>query len=512
MVEENIINEFAVICNRISSEYELVEEFVPVRVVEGYFCEEEDCFIDSDQNVYLHMTSLTNVGNVYVARISIMNALKENPDCTLSQIKEQLLLNLSKYDFFKSVDETSDEFCRIKVRNKETGEIHLFADKDVALHYEMIDELKNNYEVHNKKPEANLLEAPKETNAKETTEETVLTPDQIINLVKKTIKGQDEAIETIVTLLWVKYNLPMINKTNMLVLGPSGVGKTAIFKKIKELLNVPLAIYSVTGTSQAGYKGHDIEEMLSQLYYDAGSDIEKAENGIVIIDEFDKLSNNRETGDIGTTAIQNELLKLIEGCERTVQLDNYSSINIDTSNIVFVGCGAFADLLDKPVKQMPVIGFEAKQEAPKITKTKVDTELIIEKGGIIRELAGRLPVVIQLNDLNNNKEVLKDILVNSDESSLYQIIASLKSIGIEIENYDSIVDALVDDAIKKHIGARGLTSASMNMFLKIFKEIANNPGKYNKLVIGNNIMNDSTDYELVSKPVKKKTRTKKVSN
>lgn len=507
MVEENIINEFAIILNRVKSDYDMVEQFVPVRVVEGYYCEEEECFIDADQNVYSHIASLSTIGNVFLGRTSIIDVLNKNKDLPLVKVKEKLLTDLSKYEFFKNIDETSEEYCHIKTRDKETGKIYLFSDKDSEIYYKMYDELhheKNNFQAA-EKTETNNAKVERET-------EKSITPDEIIKLVKRTIKGQDEAIETIVTLLWVKFNLPMINKINMLVLGPSGVGKTAIFKKIKEVLNIPLSIYSVTGTSQAGYKGHDIEEMLVQLYYDAGMDLAKAENGIVVIDEFDKLSENRENGEIGTTAIQNELLKLIEGCERTIPLDNHSSINMDTSNIIFVGCGAFSDLFESKMENRKVIGFNSNTTEDKTNNVKIDTEIIVEKGGIIRELAGRLPVIIQLNDLNNNKVVLKDILLNSDESGLYQIIESLHSIGIEIENINSVVDNLVDNAIKKHIGARGLISSSMTMFLKIFKEIGNNPGKYDKLVVGNNIMNDADDYQLLSTKTNTKKRTKTIQN
>ena len=246
--------------------------------------------------------------------------------------------------------------------------------------------------------------------------------------------------------------------------------------------------------------------MLAQLYFDAGMDIEKAENGIVVIDEFDKISNNRDNGEIGTTAIQNELLKLIEGCERAIPLDSHTTVNMDTSNIIFVGCGAFSNLFEEKNDKRSVIGFNSYNETKVPNKIKVDTEMIVEKGGIIRELAGRLPVIIQLNDLNNNKAVLKDILLNSDESGLYQIIESLHSIGIEIENIDNVVDNLVENAIKRQIGARGLIGSSMNMFLKVFKEIGNNPNKYNKLIIGGNIIDNPNDFELLT--TKKKTKKK----
>ena len=512
---ENKISEFAIIFMRAKTEYDLVEQFVPVRVVEGYYHEDDQCFVDVDQNVYSHMADLVDYGNVYAGRSDMIDVIKENEKVSIMEIKRKILKELSKYDFFKNIDESSDTFGIIKIRNKETGEYAIFKDKDTELFYTVYTEVKNYLGGQVIKKDNAPKEEKTESDSKEEIDNSKRssTPDEIINEIKKTIKGQDEAVEKIATLIWIRYNLPMIDKTNMLVLGPSGVGKTAIFKKIKQILNIPLSIYSVTGTSQAGYKGHDIEEMLAQLYFDAGEDLKLAEHGIVIIDEFDKISNNRDNGEIGTTAIQNELLTLIEGCERVVPLDNHTNINMDTSNIIFVGCGAFSNLFEQEEKKTNVIGFESdtKQETTKKQIT-VDTETIINKGGIIRELAGRLPVIIQLNDLNNNREVLKDILLNSDESKFRQIIEAINSLGIEIENIDIVVDALIDDAISKKIGARGLVSSLMGLFIKIFKEAGNNPGKYSKLIIGNNLIKDPTDYKLIEKRTKRKVKKKTEEN
>ena len=251
--------------------------------------------------------------------------------------------------------------------------------------------------------------------------------------------------------------------------------------------------------------------MLVQLYYDSGEDIKKAENGIVFIDEFDKLANNRDNGEIGTIAVQNELLKLIEGTERVVSLDNHHTINIDTSNITFVCCGAFSDIFEKNMESKRLIGFGNDYTSTTSNKKeKITTDDVI-KYGIIRELAGRLPIIIELNDLNKNKEVLKDILLNSDESIFRMLIDAINSEGIEIDNLDDIIDLIVEDAISHKIGARGLNNPARNVFLKIFYEIGNNPGKYNKVIIGNNIVKDNSDFELKTKKVKKRIKAEKTN-
>ncbi len=499
MVEENQIAEFAVIFNRKKTENENIEEFIPVRVVEGYYYDEDGFFIDVYQNVYSHIADLTEVGNVYGIRTNALELMKSNDKLSITAIKKGFLNEIAKYQYFKNIDPEAEDYGFVRVKNKETGEMGILRDSDTDDYYELfipeIDQAKK--------------EKTQKTNntSNEEVRESVVdyTPEQIINEIKKTIKGQDEAIRKIVTLLWTKYHFPMIGKTNMMVIGPSGVGKTAIFRKIKDILDIPVSVYSVTGTSQAGYKGHDIEEMLTQLYYNSGCNLEKTQNGIVIIDEFDKLSTNRDSGEIGTTAIQNELLKLIEGCERNVQLDNFNSINIDTSNIIFVGCGAFADLLDTKKKVSPPVGFGSRTEEKTANDIEVDSKMIVDKGGIIRELAGRMPVIIKLNELS--KENLKDILLNSDESKLRAVIESLASYDMTIDNLDVIVDGLIEEAISAQIGARGLTTSVINVFLDVLEEIGNNPNQYEKVVLGENILKDSKDYTLIKRKVKKRVKT-----
>ena len=133
-------------------------------------------------------------------------------------------------------------------------------------------------------------------------------------------------------------------------------------------------------------------------------------------------------------------------------------------------------------------------------------EKIIDKCGIIRELVGRLPVIIKLNDINKNREILKDILLKSDESLLTIMLKTLDQEGIEVEGLDNAIDSIIDGAIEKGIGARGLFGPTRNIFLKVFYEINNNPGKYEKIIFGNNIMNDHRDFVLVPKKAKVKTK------
>jgi len=297
-------------------------------------------------------------------------------------------------------------------------------------------------------------------------------------------------------------NFRNMRKKNMLIIGPSGVGKTAIFEKIKKILNVPVVIFPVPGLSQAGYVGRSTDEILKQIYYEAEFNLDVAERAIVILDEIDKIAETGRDG-VSTSGVQNELLKIIEGCERYVETGNPRDpyFTIDTSEMIFIGAGAFQELFEK-VK--PKIGYSQQEETPK-DKNKIDTDKLI-KYGLKRELVGRLPIVIELNNLGAKE--LKEIIMESDESELLRTMDALDILNVEIENLDEVIDILVEDALTKKIGARGLVFTINNIFEEIFYQIGNNPGVYEKVIIGKNIINNPHDFELIERRTKKKVRVK----
>ena len=499
MVEE--INELAILFKREITDDGFTEEFVPFKVIEGRFVDEEALFVDSKQNVYIHMAADCSVGNVFAGRRNLGETLKINPNRSLNDVKKIMLDEAIKYFYFKNIDEDSSEYGVIKMTNKDTNEEIIFVDKDSNFFYQLYkDETDEEYDDEEEIISSQIAEKE----VKPTKKQTYNTPKEIVDEIKQYIKGQDAAVEAIVTLLWMKYKHPSIPKTNFLVIGPSGSGKTAIFERAKDLFDVPLVIHGLPGTSQAGFKGHDLDEALIKLYYNSDKNVAKAETGIVIIDEFDKIANtNSEGGEIVTVGIQNELLKMIEGNVTSIELSSQSKLNIDTKNIIFVCSGAFSKLFEK--KKEKAIGFDNYAKETQTDK-KITTETIIDKGGIIRELAGRLPVIIQLNTLT--KDDLKDILLNAKDSIFVAHLNDLLNHGITVENLDELIDTIVDNAIACGIGARGLIKPIKEMFMHIFYEIDNNPNKYEKIIIGKNILNDNRDYTLIPKKVKTKTRKK----
>ena len=333
-----------------------------------------------------------------------------------------------------------------------------------------------------------------------------MTPLELEEKIRNTIKGQDEAIRKIVTALWTTLKFRNMRKKNMLVIGPSGVGKTAIFEKIKKILNIPVIIFSVPGLSQSGYIGRSTDEILKQVYYETCEDLERAESAIIILDEIDKLAyQGVESGAVSTSGVQNELLKIIEGCVRYIEssIPGEEGFELDTSRMIFIGTGAFQELHEQ---KKASIGFNGTSQNNQNEKKKINAEQL-RQYGLKRELLGRLPIIVELNSLG--KEELKDIILNSDESELTATINALQELGVEIQNIDEVIDYIVDDAIENKIGARGLILTINNLFQEIFYEVGNNPNKYSKVIIGSNIINDKKDYTLIKKRnyTRKKVKT-----
>lgn len=295
-----------------------ITEFTPVRVIVGTYDKENNWFNDTTDGVtYLHIDipSPTNVGYACRTTIEVMkDSLSEQ---SIEQIKQEMLDYAKKFTYTR---DRSRNDC-IVAQNKENGDQTLFQDVDNLPEY-----------IPEKKGSLNTGD----------NEILLMTPKEIEEQVKRTIKGQDEAVRKIVTALWITMNFRNMRKKNMLIIGPSGVGKTAIFEKIKKILNVPVVIFPVPGLSQAGYVGRSTDEILKQIYYEADFNLDIAERAIVILDEIDKIAAKGQDG-VSTSGVQNELLKIIEGCERYVETGNPRDpyFTIDTSQMIFIGAGAF---------------------------------------------------------------------------------------------------------------------------------------------------------------------------
>ena len=274
-----------------------------------------------------------------------------------------------------------------------------------------------------------------------------------------------------------------IEKSNMLMLGPTGCGKTYLVKTIAKLLDVPLAITDATTLTEAGYIGDDVESILSKLLAVAGNDVEKAETGIIFIDEIDKIAKKKETRsrDVSGESVQQGLLKIIEGAEIDVPVGAGSKnamtpiVTMDTKNILFICGGAFPDLdeiIKRRLNKQSSMGFNAdlkdKYDDEKDIFKEAATEDLREFG-MIPEFIGRLPMMFSLTALD--KDMYVRILKEPKNAILkqYQKLLALDEVKLEFD--DSAYEAIAEEAMKRETGARALRSIIEKFMLDIMYEI-----------------------------------------
>ncbi len=274
-----------------------------------------------------------------------------------------------------------------------------------------------------------------------------------------------------------------IEKSNILLIGPTGCGKTYLVKTLAKLLDVPLAIADATSLTEAGYIGDDIESVLSKLLAAAGNDTEKAERGIVFIDEIDKIAKKKNTNsrDVSGESVQQGMLKLLEGAEVEVPVGANSKnamvplTTINTRNILFICGGAFPDL-DEIIKQrlskQSGIGFNAdlkdRYDKEKNILKKVTVE-DIKKFGMIPEFVGRLPIICTMEGLG--KDMLVNILKEPKNAILKQYQKLLELDEVQLLFDDEALEAIAEKAMEKDTGARALRAIIEEFMLDIMYEI-----------------------------------------
>ena len=274
-----------------------------------------------------------------------------------------------------------------------------------------------------------------------------------------------------------------IEKSNMLMIGPTGCGKTYLVRTLARLLDVPLAIADATSLTEAGYIGDDIESVISKLLAAADNDVERAEQGIVFIDEIDKIAKKQNTNsrDVSGESVQQGMLKLLEGAEVEVPVGASSKgamvplATVNTRNILFICGGAFPDL-DKIVKERlnkaSSIGFESQlKDAYDKEKNILDHVKVedIRKFGMIPEFIGRLPIIFTLQHLT--KEMMVKILTEPKNAILKQYQKLLELDEVRLEFTDGALSAIADKALEQDTGARALRSIIEEFMLDIMYEI-----------------------------------------
>ena len=304
-------------------------------------------------------------------------------------------------------------------------------------------------------------------------------PLEIKNFLDQHVIGQEQAKKTLAVAVYNHYKRINqrklsddieIQKSNLLLVGPTGTGKTLLAQTISKFLNVPIAIVDATVLTEAGYVGEDVESILSKLLQAAEFDIEKAENGIVFIDDIDKIARKSDnpsiTRDVSGEGVQQAMLKLLEGTSVNVppkggrKHPDQKFIELNTSNILFIAGGAF-DGIDKIIKtrlNLQSIGFKSSDKKVMNDDEKNVLRFVnphdIRSYGLIPEIIGRLPVMCHLNPLSKN--ALKDIMTVPKNALVKQYTKLFEMDDIEFSITPSAIDYIVEKAFEFKIGARGL--------------------------------------------------------
>ncbi len=321
----------------------------------------------------------------------------------------------------------------------------------------------------------------KET-AANTTEDVSITdipkPKEIKEYIDQYVIGQEDAKRTLCVAVYNHYKRLTqkndgdgvdIEKSNILMLGPTGTGKTLLARTISEILNVPFTIVDATVFTQAGYVGEDVESILSRLYQASGYDVAKTEKGIVFIDEIDKIARKGDnpsiTRDVSGEGVQQSMLKLLEGTMVNVppaggrKHPEQQYVHINTHNILFICGGAFEGIEDRIAQRLNThtIGYDSVQSNMQIDRSNLMKYVApqdLKSFGLIPEIVGRLPIITHLDPLD--KEALRRILTEPKNSIIKQYTKLMKIDGVKLTFDDEVLDYIVNKTLEFKLGARGL--------------------------------------------------------